>query len=57
VNREVVWFALARLESEGFTSLVSNRYLVNATHVSRQLQRVLSRLDDVEHMARRSITW
>jgi DNA-binding GntR family transcriptional regulator len=55
VDRQVVWYALARLEEEGFTSLVSNRYLVNATYVSRQLQRVLNRLDDLEHMARRAV--
>jgi DNA-binding GntR family transcriptional regulator len=31
VNRDVVWFALGQLQKERFTSLVSHRYLVNAT--------------------------
>jgi DNA-binding GntR family transcriptional regulator len=55
VNRDVVWYALARLRKEGFTSLVSGRYVVDATNLSRQL--VLSRLDDVEHVARRAARW
>jgi DNA-binding GntR family transcriptional regulator len=51
VHREVVWFALAALRHEGWVAFAGNRYLVNATHASRQLQRLLSlaeRLDLME---------
>ena len=51
VHRDVVWMALADLEEDGWVSYTNNRYLVNATHVSRQLQRVLNlakRLDLME---------
>ena len=51
VHRDVVWMALADLEENGWVSYTNNRYLVNATHVSRQLQRVLNlakRLDLME---------
>src|ERR1700692_3013331 len=52
VDRGTVWNALAVLRHEGLTSLVANRYVVNANHVSRNLERVLSRLDDIEQLVR-----
>lgn len=42
VTRDVVWWALADLEKDGWVSFTDKRYLVNATHVTRQLQRVLN---------------
>jgi len=51
VHRDVVWQALADLEEDGWVSLANKRYLVNATHLSRQLQRavnVAKRLDRME---------
>jgi DNA-binding GntR family transcriptional regulator len=55
VTRHVVWYALADLQDEGFVSPVrlagQDRYLANALHVSRQLQKVLNlaeRLDLME---------
>jgi len=51
VHREVVRYALAALRREGWVAFVGSRYLVNATHASRQLQRLLSlaeRLDLME---------
>jgi DNA-binding GntR family transcriptional regulator len=42
VHRDVVWQALADLRQEGWVAYAGSRYLVNATHLSRQLQRVLA---------------
>jgi DNA-binding GntR family transcriptional regulator len=51
VHRGVVWSALADLKEDGWVSYTNRRYLVNATHVSRQVQPVLNfakRLDLME---------
>jgi DNA-binding FadR family transcriptional regulator len=51
VHRGVVWSALNDLKEDGWASYTNHRYLVNATHASRQLQRVLNlakRLDLME---------
>jgi DNA-binding GntR family transcriptional regulator len=49
-GRSVVWRALAELRDEGFVSVVrlsgQDHYLVNATHVSRQVQRLLNSIED-----------
>jgi DNA-binding FadR family transcriptional regulator len=46
VTRRVVWQALADLQDEGLVSAVrlggQQRYLANASHLSRQLQQVLN---------------
>ena len=49
VNREVVWHALAALEREGHVSSdEQNRFRVNASYVSHQLQLMQNRLERVE---------
>jgi DNA-binding GntR family transcriptional regulator len=49
VNREVVRHALAALEREGHVSAdEQNRFRVNASHVSHQLQLMRNRLERVE---------
>jgi DNA-binding GntR family transcriptional regulator len=51
VHRGVVWSALNDLKEDGWASYTNHRYFANATHVSRQLQRVLNlaqRLDLME---------
>ena len=49
VGRSVVWQALAELQDDGLVSRVrlsgQPRYLVNATHASRQVQRLLNWLE------------
>ena len=49
VGRPVVWQALAELRDDGLVSRVmlsgQPRYLVNATHASRQVQRLLNWLE------------
>ena len=46
---DTVWRALGDLQDDGLVSLVGfrgqKRYLVNATHISRQVQRLLNRLE------------
>jgi len=53
VHREVVWNALAALRKEGWVTFAGNRYLVNATHASRQLQRVLSLAERLDRMEKK----
>jgi DNA-binding GntR family transcriptional regulator len=51
VTRDVIWRALDELEKDGWVSFTNKRYLVNANHVTRQLQRALNfaeRLDLME---------
>jgi DNA-binding GntR family transcriptional regulator len=56
VNREVVWHVLAALERAGHVSSDErNRFHVNATYVSHQLQLMLNKLDHVERLASRTI--
>jgi DNA-binding GntR family transcriptional regulator len=52
VTRHVIWPALAALQDEGLVSIVDNRFLVNASHVARQLQGIIQRLDDIERLVR-----
>jgi DNA-binding GntR family transcriptional regulator len=53
VNRAVVWRALAALRREGWVALAGNRYVANATHLSRQLQRVLTLAERVDLMEKK----
>jgi DNA-binding GntR family transcriptional regulator len=52
VTRHVIWPALAVLQREGLVSLVDNRYLVNASHATQQLEGIIQRLDDIERLVR-----
>ena len=52
VNREVVWRALAALERAGHVSSgEGNKFHVNASYASRQLQLLRNRLELVERHA------
>jgi len=56
VDRSVVWYALTALRDEGHVSRDNrNRFYVNASYVTRQLQSVLNRLADVQWLASRSV--
>ena len=54
VNREVIWHVLTTLEEEGHVSSdEQNRFHVNASHVSHQLQLMRNRLELVERYTSR----
>jgi DNA-binding transcriptional MocR family regulator len=55
IHRSVVWHALYLLEFEGFVSQdARHAYYANASYQTRQLQRVLTKLDHIEWQCGRS---